>query len=44
MFFKKFLDSELLFTLDKLCYYGRNYGTMENKLWDYTDKYGTLIY
>ena len=30
--------------MGKLWYYGKNYGTMEKKLWHYTEIYGTLIY
>ena len=36
--------------MEKLWYYGKNYGTMEKtivlwiKLWYYTENYGTLIY
>ena len=35
---------ELLFTIEKLWYYGKYYGTMKKKIWYYTENHGTLIY
>ena len=28
--------------MEKLCFYGNNYGTKKKKLWYYTENYGTL--
>ena len=40
----KFIALELWFTKEKLWQYGKkNYGCVE-KLWYYTENYGTLIY
>ena len=41
----RFIALELLFTMEKLWYYGKNYGTMEKTmvLWYYGKNYGTIV-
>ena len=49
-FLNRFIALELSFTMEKLWYYGKNYGAMEKTmvlwktLWYYTESYGNLIY